>query len=348
MARVLIIEDEILLRAAMVRGVGKMPGISVAEAATFGEALEAIDGQPPQMIVSDIDLPDRSGVELLGELGRRGLHIPILFVSAYLKAYAAQIPRHADVDVREKPLRLEELRAIIESRVASGATEEAPFAPADYLQLACLGHRSVVIEVETATERGHISVHDGTLWTAADTHGTGPEAFRRLAFLAGASVRVRGLRDDPGRRTITGNWEQVLLDAAREIDEASVRSEVLEVAPHAQRGAPPSAPQAVPPPPPRAPAPTLPTGMDALPKFFEEVLEEPEPEIESGPVTDPADLAFEAAFDEGVDALLRKDYGAAYAAFARAADIHPDDPKVKTNLERLRQMGHGPTRPQPS
>ena len=355
MARVLIVEDEILLRAAMVRGVAKMPGISVAEAATFGDALEAIDGQTPQMIVSDIDLPDRSGVELLGELGRRGLRVPILFVSAYLKAYAAQIPRHADVDVREKPLPLDELRSIIESRIASGATEEAPFAPADYLQLACLGHRSVVIEVETATERGYISVHDGTLWTAADANGTGPDAFRRLAFLAGASVRVRGLRDDPGRRTITGNWEQVLLEAARELDEASARSESLSLPAHMKppatprggppstlRGAAPPTPRVVPAPPtPRAPAPTLPTGMDALALSWDDL-----PELE--PESNPADLAFEAAFDEGVDALLRKDYGAAYAAFARAAISHPDDPKVKTNLERLRQMGHGPTRPKAS
>lgn len=361
MARVLIVEDEAVLRSAMARGIAKMPGITVAEAATLSAALESIDAQAPQMIVSDIDLPDRPGLELLGELGRRGLHVPILFVSAYLKAYAPQIPPHADVDVREKPVPLDELRALIEGRLAASAAtaEEAPFAPADYLQLACLGHRSVVIEVETPEEKGLIAVHDGILWTATDEHGAGVAAFRRLAFRDSAVVRVRGMRDAPGPRTIYEGWESVLMDAAREHDESSRGGRDLEDAlaaldidstrtttPAVRIPAPPAPfdadvtlPSGISPstraaqvPPPRAVAPTLPSmtsDFDAPP------AEEP---------ADPATLAFEDAFDAGVDALLVKDYATAYAAFERAAAIRPDDPKVVTNLERLRQLGHGPSR----
>jgi DNA-binding response OmpR family regulator len=342
MARVLIIEDEILLRAAMARGIAKMPGISVAEAATFGEALASIDEHAPQMIVSDIDLPDRSGVELFGELGRRALRVPILFVSAYVKAYAAQIPRHADVDVREKPLRLDELRSIIESRLAaSEGAEEAPFAPADYLQLACLGHRSVLIEVDAGDERGVIVVHEGTLWSASDTRGTGSEAFGRLAFIAGAIVRVRGLRDDPGPRTIHGGWEQVLLDAAREHDEAAARGEPSAPFDHIDVALSEPAPSPAPygAPEPRAALPTLPSDLSLG------VLDEIRPPSSrqvAEPPPDSKQAAFDDAFNEGVEALLTKDYASAYASFERAAAIRPDDPKVVTNLERLRQLGHGP------
>jgi DNA-binding response OmpR family regulator len=345
MARVLIIEDEAVLRSAMARGIAKLPGVAVAEAATLAAALESIDAQTPQMIVSDIDLPDRSGIELFGELGRRGLRVPILFVSAYLKAFGAQIPKHADVDVREKPVRLDELRSIIENRLAGSAGgEEAPFAPADYLQLACLGHRSVVIEIDAPDDKGLIVVHEGTLWTASDTLGAGEDAFKRLAFLPGAAVRVRGLRDDPGPRTIHGNWEQVLMDAACEHDEASRGSAqvAVEVATLALGGDPPPPPPPTPrvaapparpptPPPPRAPAPTLPSA---------DVFLEEEP-----PPPDPATVAFDEAFEEGVEALLVKDYAGAYAAFARAAALRPEDPKVIANLERLRQLGHGPSAP---
>lgn len=341
MARVLIIEDEILLRAAMARGIAKMPGISVAEAATFGEALASIDEHAPQMIVSDIDLPDRSGVELLGELGRRGLRVPILFVSAYLKAYAAQIPRHADVDVREKPLRLDELRSIIESRLAAGeGAEEAPFAPADYLQLACLGHRSVLIEIDAGADRGVIAVHEGTLWSASDTLGTGPEAFGRLAFIAGALVRVRGLRDDPGPRTIHAGWEQVLLDAACEHDEASVRSQTLTPFDHIDLALGAPEPKSLSAPSPRTTLPTLPSDLSLG------LLDEIEPAAPPPPEPPPPDskaAAFDEAFEAGVEALLSKDYAAAYTSFERAVAIRPDDAKVVTNLERLRQLGFGPS-----
>lgn len=50
---------------------------------------------------------------------------------------------------------------------------------------------------------------------------------------------------------------------------------------------------------------------------------------------------FEALFDEGVDALLRKDYAEAYSAFRTAADIRPDDRMVLANLERLAALGVG-------
>ncbi len=332
MKRVLILEDEAVLRSAMVRGVAKMPGIAVVEAATVGAALALIDAQAPAMIVSDIDLPDRSGLELLGELGRRGLRVPILFVSAYLKAYAAQIPRHAGVEVREKPLRLDELRAILSARLEAAPAEEeaAPFAPADYLQLACLGHRSVLIEVDTAGEKGLIVVVDGSLWTASDHQGAGEDAFRRLVFRQGAQVRVRALRDDPGPRTIESNWEQLLMNAARELDESSRSPSELAASDLLDLGDDPP-----PPPAPRPTAPTLPSAT--LPPAREAVLP-PAPE----PPPDPLALAFDAAFEVGVEALLVKDYAAAYAAFERAGAVRPDDPKVVTNLERLRQLGHGP------
>ena len=306
MARVLILEDEPVLRSSMARGIAKVPGVTVVEAASVRAALESIDAEPPQMIVSDIDLPDRSGVELLGELGRRRLRVPVLFVSAYLKAYGSQIPPHADVDVREKPIELEELRSIVRSRIsAPKSDEEAPFGPTDYIQLACLGHRSVLIDVDAGTLKGTIAVSHGELWSATDLHGEGEEAFRRLAFLPGASVRVRALREDRPPRTIHAGWEGLLLDAARELDEVDREGGESAFADDifADFGGPASEPE--------------PT---------------PEPVFES---------AFDTAFEAGVMALLSKDYAEAYAAFLRASEARPEDPKTQTNLARLRELGHG-------
>ncbi|MCA9550145.1 MAG: DUF4388 domain-containing protein [Myxococcales bacterium] len=50
---------------------------------------------------------------------------------------------------------------------------------------------------------------------------------------------------------------------------------------------------------------------------------------------------FEAFFEEGIDALLRKSYSEAYAAFATAAELRPQDHLVQTNLQRLRDLGYG-------
>ena len=147
MGRVLIIEDEIVLRTSMARGLGKLPGVEVQEAGSVEAALEFIDRTAPDFIISDIDLPGRSGLELVGELKRRALDTPLLFVSAYLKAYRPQIPPNANVEVLEKPVPLEELRTRVLAQLQSPTRSHAPFGVTDYVQLACMGRHSVEVLV---------------------------------------------------------------------------------------------------------------------------------------------------------------------------------------------------------
>lgn len=208
-----------MLRASMAKGIGKLPDVEVVDAGTFAEALRFIDDKPPQLILSDLDLPDRSGLELLGALGTRGLRIPIVFISAYLKAYGGQIPPHANVEVREKPIALDELRKLVKKHL--GVTERSPFSMADYLQIAAMGAHSVEITVKDDDDReGRIVVVSGQLWGAEDWNGDGTEAFNRLALARDVSIACTALRGDPGERNIHGSLEHMLLEAAQQQDEA--------------------------------------------------------------------------------------------------------------------------------
>lgn len=350
MHRVLIIEDEPVLRSSMSRGLSKLPDVVVIDVGTIKGALEVIDQSPPQMIISDIDLPDRSGIELLGELGRRGLKLPILFVSAYLKAYGSQIPPHANVDVREKPVHFEELRAIVQERLGATAKEAeiAPFGVADYVQLACLGRHSVIIEVESPEARGRIVIDTGTVWTAADERGEGTEAFQRLAFVQGGATRVATLRGEPGPRTIDAGWEGLLINAARHYDEevhASARGEALTREGRSVDdidldvtwpSAPVPAELSVSPP--RAPeAAERPSDIPSTARSAGADAKSAPPDALGGG----AAIEFEDIWDAGVAALLKKDYHEAWRAFSRAAELRPEDPKVSANLSRLRQLGYG-------
>jgi len=197
-----------------------MGGIEVVGADSMAAALQEVQLRAPAMIICDIDLPDRSGLELLGELGVRGLKPHVIFVSAYVKAYRAQIPPHAGVEVLEKPVTLEHLRSLVASRLAHPIGEASPFGVSDYLQLASLGRHSVVIEVTSDSYTGHLVVLDGEAWTAQDTAGTGLAAFHRMALGPSGAVRCQTLTGDPGTRTLTGSAEALLLESARRADEA--------------------------------------------------------------------------------------------------------------------------------
>lgn len=318
MALVLLIEDEEMLRSSMSRGIAKLPGVQVEDAGSLEEALVLIDRCQPDVIVSDIDLPRRSGLELLGELGQRRLQIPVIYASGYLTAYRSQIPQHADVDVMEKPVSLEELRAAIERRLnqSRSSMEIAPFSVPDYLQLACMGRHSVLVEVERAGQRlGEIVVWRGDVVSARDEQGAGDAALRRLAFLKGSVVHCRTLLEEPRDQNLDGNWEWLLMEAARQADELG---ETLEWQPE-QHSA------------------VLRAGEPIAELALDEAAAPPSTPAE--PELSPTERAFNEAWDRGIEALLAKRYTVALLAFQEAGELNPDDPKVRANLKRLHDMG---------
>jgi CheY-like chemotaxis protein len=198
----------------------------VVATGSVAEAVAALERGSPELVISDIDLPDRPGFELLGELAARGLRPYVVFVSAYLGAYRAQIPRNPRIEVLEKPVPLETLRRLVRSRVGRSAPSpapEAPFGLADFLQMAGMGRRSVALEVWRGLRLGQVLVIGGEGWSAADGEGEGPGAFNRLCAATGAVVRCAPAPQEPGPRNLDGPIEGLLLEAARLSDEAAQR-----------------------------------------------------------------------------------------------------------------------------
>ncbi|MBS2013246.1 MAG: response regulator [Deltaproteobacteria bacterium] len=308
----LVVEDEPILRASMVRGLSKLDGIDVVSTGTVDEARVAIRTNPPDFVICDLDLPDGSGIEVVGELDRVGLRVPIAFVSAFVGQYRGRLPKRAGTDVFEKPVSLERLRRLVGERLDEEAdVASSPFGVADYIQLAGMGRRSVVVDVRgRVAGRGEVVIRGGEVWSARDEQGDGLDAFRRLAFLADAVVTCRPLDHVEGSpRNVSGSCESVLLEAARRQDETSAQvddgwDESDEV----------------------------PTEKKPLPTSSDEMSAPP-------PTTLPR--AFSGLYEQGVDALLAKRFDEAYRAFREAEAIAPGDTRVHANLSRLRQMGYG-------
>jgi DNA-binding response OmpR family regulator len=79
--RVLLVEDEPALRRIIARNLTTR-GLDVAEAGTVGEALTVLNVETPDLILLDINLPDRSGWDVLRDLQRRHIAVPTIVVSA--------------------------------------------------------------------------------------------------------------------------------------------------------------------------------------------------------------------------------------------------------------------------
>lgn len=119
MKKVLIVDDDITLRTAVIRYLQNR-GYSVQEAASGAEALSLFEQNPPDIIVSDVMMPEMDGLEFCRRLRatRSGQLVPFIFLSSR-KDVEDRVQGHqmgAD-DYLIKPFDPKELVAKIESQL---------------------------------------------------------------------------------------------------------------------------------------------------------------------------------------------------------------------------------------
>ncbi len=80
MARILIIDDEAELRA-MLRRMLERAGHEVTEAANGAQGIRLYEQDAPDLIITDIIMPEREGVETIIALRRADPELPIIAIS---------------------------------------------------------------------------------------------------------------------------------------------------------------------------------------------------------------------------------------------------------------------------
>lgn len=120
MADILVVEDEADLRELIVDEMESM-GHSVTVARHGREALTCLGTKEPQIILSDINMPDMNGCdfrrEMIEKFSHLG-HVPFVFVSAY--AERDDIADAMDVGADHfitKPIDFDSLRELVQSLV---------------------------------------------------------------------------------------------------------------------------------------------------------------------------------------------------------------------------------------
>jgi two-component system KDP operon response regulator KdpE len=143
--RVLVVDDEPQILRALRTGLSAA-GYDVAVAGTAAEALAAAAMRPPEAVILDLILPDRSGVEVCLEL-RGWTDVPILVLSAVgdEREKVAALDAGAD-DYVTKPFGIDELLARLRAVLRRAAPATAPVVE--------LGELTVDLEKRLVTLRG--------------------------------------------------------------------------------------------------------------------------------------------------------------------------------------------------
>jgi len=100
-----------------------MYGYQVHTARDGYDALECMQSQQIQVVVSDIHMPRMDGFTLMGEIKTRYPKVPIVLITGFSISEAQKLAfdRGADAFVA-KPFKLKELKSVIESVSQEGIT----------------------------------------------------------------------------------------------------------------------------------------------------------------------------------------------------------------------------------
>jgi two-component system nitrogen regulation response regulator GlnG len=175
MKQVWIVDDDRSIRWVMEKALSR-EGIAYHSFASAQDALDALSGGAPEVLVSDIRMPGLSGLELLQTVKQRHPAVPVIVMTAYSdldSAVAAfqggayeYLPKPFDVDQAVELIR----RALDESRREAAAVEPISEAPE------ILGHAAAMQEVFRAI--GRLSQSSATVLITGES-GTGKELVAR-------------------------------------------------------------------------------------------------------------------------------------------------------------------------
>jgi CheY-like chemotaxis protein len=120
---ILIVDDEDLIRSTLSKAL-EMSGFRVATAADGNEGLRLYEELKPDVLVTDILMPAKEGIETILELRRKGARIPIIAISGGDRSgnqfFLDIADRLGATHVLPKPFRPAQLIALINDSLQAG------------------------------------------------------------------------------------------------------------------------------------------------------------------------------------------------------------------------------------
>ncbi len=219
--------DFLALAAELMRELSRS-NWEVTTCASGGDALAFLQKLPVDLIALDVNMPVLDGLQLLGLLQRRFPSVlkVVLTGEASPEQRAACLTAGAEL-VLDKPVGPNQWRSVYAALDSLLHTpKEDGFRGVlrrvslpDVIQMECLAGNSSILEIAGAGMRGRLYIQRGQIVHGSIGDIEGAEALNNILCLPGGSFHLLPF-SDPGRQTISGQWELLLMEAARLRDEA--------------------------------------------------------------------------------------------------------------------------------
>lgn len=208
-------------------------------ATSADQALELLKVRHIDLVVTDVNMPMLDGIQFLHILNRSypDLKKAVITANATEEKRSACLAEGAELFI-EKPrspeglksifIMLEELITWTPQEGFQGVLRRVGLQ--DVIQMECLGRTSSILEIHNLQLRGRIYIEDGRIIHAQAGELAGEAAFYRLLALASGEFQLQPF-EPPPKRTIEGQWEFLLMEAARVQDETAAAAAAAGVVP---------------------------------------------------------------------------------------------------------------------
>ncbi|MCK6682379.1 MAG: response regulator [Thermoanaerobaculia bacterium] len=190
------------------------------------EALERIKQAPPDVLISDVQMPAMNGIELLIAARRVVPTLPVIIITAFgTSEVRHEVMKRGSVEYLEKPFSfsalLEVVDRILAARTGFSGSISLPMLP-DLVQIYALSASSGALRIDRGGETGAIWFDRGQVVHAEKGELLGEEAFYSLIGWQGGRFWLEKGAVPPGR-TITDAWQTLLIEGCRRLDEAAAK-----------------------------------------------------------------------------------------------------------------------------
>ncbi len=180
MATLLVIDDEESVRYSYRRVFGA-EGVNVLTAATAAEGLALFRDQRPDVVLLDLQLPDRGGLDVFREIHARDPRRPVVFITAHgTTETAIEAMKGGAFDYLVKPVDLERLSQVLERAFEAARLMSVPAVlPADDRADRIVGRSPAMQEMSKAI--GRLAPQDVNVLILGES-GTGKELVARALY----------------------------------------------------------------------------------------------------------------------------------------------------------------------
>lgn len=223
MKKVLVVDDEKDMLWMLQRNLNRIPNVEAIAAKSGEEALAILSDTTINLVITDINMPGISGIDLLIEIKNLYQQTSVIIITAYpSNAYEQEAMMHGCLRFIEKPFDINEMKEVVEEVLFQDDSFQGTLGGVellDVVQFNGMSRATSALKVTTEEREGMIFFKNGEVVHAMCGEEEGEDAFFTIIDFKGGTLQsIKGV--EPPCESIKENLEALLFEAAARSDEA--------------------------------------------------------------------------------------------------------------------------------